>query len=97
MNCVSGIRIDLLEILGSGYVIDYCVSAFSEKKKNEAYRIYVTDSLYSIANMYSRSHGGEMAMEKRYLDVMEIMEKKEEKPEVTAEEVIERMRAKLRR
>ena len=94
MNCVSGIRIDLLEILGSGYVIDYCVSAFSEKKKIEGYRIYVTDSLYSIANMYSKVHGGEMAMEKRYQDILNF---EKEEPKKTAEEVIERMREKARR
>lgn len=45
MRCVSTIQLDLLELFGSGYAIDFCISAFLEKRKEELYRIYVTDAL----------------------------------------------------
>ena len=32
---IRTIRLDLLELFGSGYVIDHCVSAFSKKKEKE--------------------------------------------------------------
>ena len=31
--------------MGSGYVIEHCVSALLERKKAEIYRVYVTDAL----------------------------------------------------
>jgi hypothetical protein len=41
--------LDLLDLFGSGYVIDHCVSAFSKKQQDKLYKIYVTDCLQSIA------------------------------------------------
>ena len=35
----------MLELFGSGYVIDHCVSALFEYRKEELYRTYITDAL----------------------------------------------------
>ena len=35
--------------MGSGYVIDHCVSVAISKNREESYRIYVTDCLRGIA------------------------------------------------
>lgn len=74
--------------------MEHCVSSFLEIQKDKAYKIYITDCLYSIANMYSVSHGGEQAITKRFADILEV--KKQEKEE-TAEEIIARMRDKAKR
>jgi len=74
--------------------MEHCVSSFLEIQREKAYKIYVTDCLYSIANMYSASHGGEQAITKRFADILEV--KKQEKEE-TAEDIIARMRDKAKR
>jgi hypothetical protein len=74
--------------------MEHCVSSFLEIQKDKAYKIYITDCLYSIANMYSASHGGEQAITKRFAEILE--PKKQEKEE-TAEEIIARMRNKAKR
>lgn len=38
----------MLDLLGSGYVIEHCVTAFRLKKEREALAVYVTDMLRSI-------------------------------------------------
>jgi hypothetical protein len=39
----------LLELYGKGYVIEHCISLFSERQKEKTYRIYVTDCLKVIS------------------------------------------------
>lgn len=43
-------RLDLLELFGSGYVIDHCVAAINAEQQEECYRVYVTDMLANIYN-----------------------------------------------
>ena len=38
----------MLDLLGSGYVIEHCVAAFLQRKKQEVFENYVSDSLYYI-------------------------------------------------
>ncbi len=35
LSLISTIRLDLLELFGSGYVIDHCLSEWARKKKSE--------------------------------------------------------------
>ena len=87
----------MLDLLGSGYVIEHCVSAFLEKQEEKAYKIYMSDCLYSIVNMYAVSHGGtDMPVQKRFVEIIDVMEKKPKKEE-TAEDIITRMREKAKR
>ena len=74
--------------------MEHCVSSFLEIQKDKAYKIYITDCLYSIINMYSASHGGEQVITKRFAEILE--PQKQEKEE-TAEEIIARMRNKAKR
>lgn len=74
--------------------MEHCVSSFLEIQRNKAYKIYITDCLYSIANMYSATHGGEQAITKRFAEILE--PKKQEKEE-TADDIISRMREKAKR
>lgn len=74
--------------------MEHCVSSFLEIQRNKAYKIYITDCLYSIANMYSATHGVEQAITKRFAEILE--PKKQEKEE-TADDIISRMREKAKR
>ena len=70
----------MVELLGSGYVIDHCISAFLERQRENAYRVYVTDSLKVISE--NTAGGNERhTMAKRWYDLVET------KPE-TIEETI---------
>lgn len=60
-----------MEVLGSGYVIEHCVSAFSKKQEEKAYKNYIANAVYSLANQYSLSHGGQMVIEKQYHELFE--------------------------
>lgn len=82
----------MLDLFGRGYVIEYCVSSFLELQKEKAYKIYITDCLYSLTNMYATFHGGECPVNTRFAEILLPEKKKEEK---TAEEVIDHMRKKL--
>ena len=39
----------MLDLVGSGYVVECCVSAIVSRNKQEAYMVYVTDCLRAIA------------------------------------------------
>ena len=44
----------MLELYGSGYVIEHCISAFRKSQEEKAYRIYVTDALYYLGGLNMR-------------------------------------------
>lgn len=77
---IESIRLDLLDLLGSGYVIDHCVSAFLKEQREELYQIYVTDSLKAIGHL-----------NRRFADYFN----KPKKEERTAEEIIDGIKKKL--
>lgn len=75
--------------------MDHCVSAYLKSKKEESYKIYMSDIGYVLANSFSKVFGAkELPIQKRYCELFE--QKKEEKPQETADEIIERFRKKAR-
>ena len=59
------IRLDLLELYGSGYVIDHCISAFLEEEEKKSYCIYVTDALRAYINA-----SGRVTLNERWADLI---------------------------
>ena len=57
--------------MGSGYVIEHCVSAFSQRNKEKAFRIYMTDAIMCISETVANMGNGGSYMEKRYIDIIE--------------------------
>jgi len=51
---IESIRLDLLDLFGSGYVIDHCVSAFLKSQREELYQYYITDALKVIGHLDRR-------------------------------------------
>ena len=90
-----------MELLGSGYVIDHCISAFSERQETRAYQIYVTDALKVIGqNTSGAGHNSEMS--KRWIDIIEEMhstpvEIDEQAAEVKADDIINDFKKRLNR
>lgn len=68
--------------MGSGYVIDHCISAFNALEEEKLYKAYVTDALKILV-------GGE----RRYVDIVKQAYSKETKE--TASEIIERLSSGL--
>ena len=56
----------MLELFGSGYVIEHCIAAIKAEMKDESYRCYVTDCFMNIVNMLA----GKQALKKRYYDIL---------------------------
>lgn len=48
---ISGIRLDMLELMGRGYVIDYCIACFQKRAEEKLFMTYVAESLKIIAEM----------------------------------------------
>lgn len=59
----------MLELLGSGYVIEYCVAAYTEHSKQEAYRNYIADGVRNINEAVATYYGGTY-MQIRFADMM---------------------------
>ena len=85
----------MLDLCGSGYVMDYCMSAFRIKDEEKAWRNYVADGLFALVNHT-------MSYKQRFSDLL--AEAKEEahaednkqKNEKEAERITNRLIDKLR-
>ena len=75
--------------MGSGYVIEHCVSAFSEYNKEKAFRVYVSDAIMCISETIANRDGGSY-MTKRYIDIIEPHEEIDYDPDEIALDIIER-------
>lgn len=82
---------NLLNLIGTGYVIDHCISCFHKEQKKKLHDVYVTDVLRLISENTAKTVGGSY-MKVRYLDLID--PKKEETR--TANEVIDNIRNKLK-
>lgn len=74
-----------MELFGSGYVIDHCISAYNLYAEEKLYKVYVTDCLKILV-------GGEFM---RYNDIVESLYNHDNKEIESAEEIIERLSARL--
>lgn len=93
---LGSLNFQLLELLGSGYVIDNYISVFHKEQKELIYRIYVTDSL-KVLSENTAIHEGSKVLTERYIDLIYNDSSHEEKEERTEEEVISTLMEKLRK
>lgn len=77
LNYIQTIRLDLLELFGSGYVIDHCISAFANEQEKikrweeeKQYRYYLTDCLKLITENTAKFAGGSY-ISNRYEDIID--------------------------
>lgn len=86
----QGIRLDMLEVMGRGYVMEYCISSLRKWEKELEYRVYITDALKAIAENTAKNVGGTF-LTKRYVDSVLPSNKKE----VTSAQVVSKMKKKI--
>lgn len=83
----------MVNALGSGYVMEYCISAFAKEKKAERYQYYMSDAAYLTTNGLYSALGGEPPLPERYC---EPYKPKPTKKKETADEIINRIRNGLK-
>ena len=77
----------MLDLFGREYIIDHCVSVLNEDKKEEFYRIYITETLRLIA----KGNGYEIKL--GYSDYMKQLTTPDRQTE-SPEEIIKRIKLK---
>lgn len=77
-NLIKTIRLDLLDIIGSGYVIEHCVSTFLELKSIKIYQNYIADCLNNINEILAKTYSGKYVTA-RYSELINSTSKTSEK------------------
>lgn len=72
----TGINLEMLDLIGKGYIVDHCVSLFNDRMKERLYRVYITDTLKCLNDNVAKVVGGS-ALKARYYDLLEEGNKKE--------------------
>ena len=83
---------DVLDLLGRQYLMDYCVLRWTKDQEEKLFKIYVTDGLKNINEPIANFFGG-MVFKERYYDMTN--RKEIENPKETAEEIKNRIVSKL--
>lgn len=82
---IESVRLEFVEMMGMGYVIECCISHFFKLKQEESYRTYIAEALRILTENTAKSSGGSY-LSKSFSDIYKNPE--EEKPEKTQEEII---------
>ena len=80
--------------MGSGYVIEHCVSAFSDMCEEKAFRSYIADGIKCISEAIANQFGGSYLQE-RYTDIVSIPRTEEKTGDEIALEVIKKAGLKV--
>jgi len=72
----TGINLEMLDLIGKGYIVDHCVSLFNDRMKERLYRVYITDTLKCLNDNVAKVVGGSV-LKARYYDLLEEGNKKE--------------------
>lgn len=54
----SGISVELIEILGRGYIVEHCISLFKKNQEEHAFRKYVADAVHFMNEAVYKRIGG---------------------------------------
>lgn len=57
----------MVDLMGKGYVVDYCISLLRKKQEQRRFQIYLTDVLMIMNNNIQRCFGG-AKINQRYAD-----------------------------
>ena len=79
----------MLNVLGSGYVVEYCIAVTNIRQREESYQIYTTDCLRAIAQSVG------VIIHKRFYDVIHAQPVNHKKPEEIAADIIKRAGLKV--
>jgi hypothetical protein len=82
-------RLDMLELLGSDYLVEHVLEKYNEERKESAYRAYTSDMLMAIAESMGAT------VESRYVDLIEPGQPEEMDADEIALDIIERAGLKV--
>lgn len=91
----TGLSVELLNLIGKGYVIDHCISLFNKQAKEEAYRTYVTDTLKTLNSNFAKIFGGNY-FNLRYADAVNPNEESDKSGDEIARDIIKRAGLKVK-
>ena len=91
----DGLSVELLQMIGKGYVIDHCVSLFKKKQEKKLYQIYVTDTLKLINDNIAKNFGGAM-IKTKYSELTQTVKEDNRTGDEVAREVIGRLGLKVK-
>ena len=57
----------MVDLMGKGYVVDYCISLLRKKQEQRRFQVYLTDALMIMNNNIVRAFGGGK-IKQRYAD-----------------------------
>lgn len=84
------INLELLELLGSRYVIDHVVAEHNNRMKDETYKVYVGDLLKCLAESWGAN------IPYRYADMIDPQTEEQESGDDIAYEVITKLGLKVK-
>ena len=89
---ISSIRLDLLEVLGDGYISQHIQQAYREYVEQTSYKVYMSNITAEIASVIIGSH-----VERRWSDILNELDGSTipEKQTETEQEIKSRLLAKL--
>lgn len=82
-------------MMGSGYVIEHCVTAFSDICRQKAVEIYITDGIRCISESVAKAFGGSY-MTERFADLVNNEHEEERTGDEIALDIITRAGLKTR-
>lgn len=94
---IQDIRLDMLDLCGSSYVIEHCMAAFSVSQERKLYQSYVAECMRVITeNTAGLSKQGKY-ITMRYMDIIKPQKEETQKDTRSAEEIIASIKSKLGR
>lgn len=92
-ECIETIRLDLLDLFGSDYVFEHCVTAIRQKMERKQARYYIADALHNINAIMAQRYGGNY-MAQRLSEIMNVPKEPEKSGDEIAADVIRRAELK---
>ena len=68
-------------MMGSGYVIDHCMSALRKSREEDAFRMYIADGLYAIVT-------NELTYARRFEEILEAVRHPKTKSQKAKEKAV---------
>ena len=91
----EGLNVELLNLIGKGYVIDHCISLFNKQAREEAFRSYIADTLKTINDNFTKRFGG-ASYKLRYIELVTAEKEPEKSGDEIARDIIKRAGLKVK-
>lgn len=98
LNCFQYTRcisLEHVELFGKQYIIDHCVTEYNNAQRQEAYEIYVSESLRAIAENTAALAGGGRYMKAGFMDIIKPKKQDKRTGEEIAADVIKKAGLKV--